>query len=64
MKVAIELPPVQAAQLQSEATRLGIPLEELVRAAVTDLLAAPDPAFQAAAQRILERNAELYRRLA
>jgi hypothetical protein len=64
MKVAIELPPLQAAQLQSEATRLGIPIEELVRAAVTDLLAAPDPAFQAAAQRILERNAELYRRLA
>jgi hypothetical protein len=64
MKLAIDLPPVQAAQLQSEATRLGIPVEELVRAAVTDLLAAPDPAFQAAAQRVLERNAELYRRLA
>jgi hypothetical protein len=64
MKVAIELPPVQAAQLQSEATRLGIPPEELVRAAVTDLLAAPDPAFQEAAQRILDKNAELYRRLA
>jgi hypothetical protein len=64
MKLAIDLPPVQAAQLQSEATRLGIPVEDLVRAAVTDLLAAPDPAFHAAAQRVLERNAELYRRLA
>jgi hypothetical protein len=64
MRVAIELPPAQAAQLQGEATRLGIAPEELVRAAVTDLLAAPDPAFQAASKRILERNAELYRRLA
>jgi hypothetical protein len=64
MKVAIELPPAQAAQLQGEATRLGIAPEDLVRAAVTDLLAAPDQVFQAASKRILERNAELYRRLA
>lgn len=64
MKVAIELPPAQAAQLQGEATRLGIAPEDLVRAAVTDLLTAPDQAFQAASKRILERNAELYRRLA
>ena len=64
MTVAIELPPVQAAQLEAEASRLGVPAEELARAALTDLLAAPDAAFQAAARRILERNAELYRRLA
>jgi hypothetical protein len=64
MKVAIELPPVQAAQLEAEVRRLGVPAEELARAALTDLLAAPDAAFQAAASRILERNAELYRRLA
>ena len=64
MKVAIELPPVQAAQLEAEARRLGVPAEELARAALTDLLAAPDAAFQAAARRILEQNAELYRRLA
>jgi hypothetical protein len=64
MKVAIELPPAQAAQLESEALRLGVSAEELARAAVTDLLAAPDAAFQAAAQRILTANLELYRRLA
>jgi hypothetical protein len=64
MKVAIELPPAQAAQLASEAARLNVAPEELVRAAVTDLLAAPDPAFQEAAERVLAKNAELYRRLA
>ena len=64
MKVAIELPPAQAAQLESAVKRLGVPAEELARAAVSDLLAAPDAAFQAAAERILARNAELYRRLA
>jgi hypothetical protein len=64
MKVAIELPPAQAQQLENEAKRLGIPAEELARAAVTDLLAAPDAAFRDATQRILARNLELYRRLA
>lgn len=64
MKVAIELPPAQLTQLEQEAHRLGVAVEELARAAVTDLLAAPDAAFQAAARRVLDKNAELYRRLA
>ena len=64
MKVAIELPAGQAAQLETEAKRLGVSIEDLARAAVTDLLAAPDAAFQAAAQRVLAQNLELYRRLA
>lgn len=64
MKVAIELPPAQATQLENKVKRLGVPAEELARAAVTDLLAAPDEAFQAAAARILAKNDELYRRLA
>ena len=64
MKVAIELPSGQAAQLETEAKRLGVSVEDLARAAVTDLLAAPDAAFQASAKRILAQNLELYRRLA
>lgn len=64
MKIAIELPQEQATQLEGEAKRLGVSAEDLVRAAVADLLAAPDVAFQAAAKRILARNLELYRRLA
>ena len=64
MKVAIELPPAQAAQLEGEAKRLGVPVEELARAAVTDLLATPDAAFNEAAARVLAKNQELYRRLA
>jgi hypothetical protein len=64
MKVAIELPPAQAAQLEAEAKRLGVPVEDLARAAVSDLLAAPDVAFKDAVSRILANNHELYRRLA
>lgn len=63
MKVAIELPPAQAAQLEAEASRLGVSAEELARAAIADLLAAPDATFQDAAARILAKNHELYRRL-
>lgn len=64
MKIAIELPPAQATQLEGEARRLGVSVEDLARAAVADLLAAPDAEFQAAAKRILAQNLELYRRLA
>jgi len=64
MKVVIELPSTQAAHLESEARRLGVSVEDLARAAVADLLAAPDAAFQAAATRVLAQSLELYRRLA
>jgi hypothetical protein len=64
MKLAFELPPPQAQRLCAEAERLGLAPEDLVRAAVTDLLAAPDPEFQAIASRIVATNQELYRRLA
>ncbi len=64
MKLAIELPPAQAEKLRDEATRLGLAPEELARAAVADLLDTPDAEFRAATTRILNKNQELYRRLA
>jgi hypothetical protein len=50
--------------LAEEAKRLGVRVEDLAAAAVQDLLAQPDPTFQEAASRVLEKNRELYRRLA
>jgi hypothetical protein len=64
MKLAFELPPAQAEKLRDEAKRLGLTPEELARAAVVDLLGTPDAEFRAVAARILEKNQELYRRLA
>lgn len=64
MKLAIELPETQAEQLRDEAHRLGVAPEELARAAVTDLLGIPTADFRAVAVRILQKNQELYRRLA
>jgi hypothetical protein len=64
MELAIELPAAQAARLREEAARLGVPLADLARAAVADLLAARDDDFRAAAERVVKKNDELYRRLA
>jgi hypothetical protein len=64
MKLAFELPPAQADRLQREADRLGVAPDELARAALTDLLTTHDADFEAAARRVLDRNRELYHRLA
>jgi len=64
MKVTIDLSAAQAERLRQEAERLGLTPEDLARAAVADLLATRDDDFEAAAKRVLQKNQELYRRLA
>jgi hypothetical protein len=64
MKLTIDLSAAQAERLRLEAARLGLAPEELARAAVADLLATRDDEFKAAAERVLRKNEELYRRLA
>jgi hypothetical protein len=64
MKLSIDLSPAQADRLRTEAERLGLTPEDLARAAITDLLAATGEDFKAAADRVLKKNQELYRRLA
>ncbi|WP_437967470.1 hypothetical protein WMF04_49340 [Sorangium sp. So ce260] len=64
MKLAIDLSPAQADRLHERAKSLGLQPEELARAAVADLLTTPEDEFRAAAEVVLQKNAELYRRLA
>lgn len=64
MKLSIDLSPAQAERLRREAERLGLTPEDLARAAIADLLATPSEQFRAAAERVLRKNEELYRRLA
>ncbi|HAM59577.1 MAG TPA: DNA-binding protein [Candidatus Rokubacteria bacterium] len=64
MKLTIELSPAQTDRLRQEAERLGLAPEDLARAAIADLLATRDDDFKAAAERVLRKNEELYRRLA
>ena len=65
MKFDIDLTTAQAAErLRQEAERLKITPEELARAAVADLLSERDQDFKVAAERVLGKYSELYRRLA
>jgi hypothetical protein len=64
MKLSIDLSPAQAEQLRLEAERFGLTPEDLARAAIADLLTSAGEDFKAAAERVLKKNEELYRRLA
>ena len=64
MKLSIDLSPAQAERLRLEAERLGLTPEDLARAAIADLLATTGEDFRVAAERVLKKNEELYRRLA
>jgi hypothetical protein len=55
---------MQRAALAATAERLRVAPDELAAAAVRDLLAQPAEDFSRAAERVLEKNRELYRRLA
>ena len=64
MTVVIELSKEEETRLKEVAGPLGVTPEDLARAALNDLLARPAEDFEAAARKVLEKNDELYRRLA
>ena len=64
MKIAIELNTAQVESLKAIAASLGVNAEELAQAAVADLVSANADDFESAVARVLEKNRELYRRLA
>ena len=53
-----------SARLEDAARRLNVSTQDLARAAIRDLLARQGEEFERAAERVLEKNAELYKRLA
>jgi predicted transcriptional regulator len=62
--VTIELPEERVHELSERATALGITIEALIQASITDLLTRPADDVQQAIDLVLTKNAELYRRLA
>ena len=62
--VNIPLTEEQLAKLREKARRLQVPPEALLVATLEDLLSRPNEEFQRAMEYVLEKNAELYRRLA
>ena len=62
--ITIELPDERLQKLQEMAQRFGVSMEELIRVSVEDMLTQPEEQFRKAAQYVLKKNTELYRRLA
>lgn len=63
MQVVIDLSEVEAERLKTTAGRLGISVEDLARATISDLLNRPEQDFETAAEHVLTKNRELYQRL-
>jgi predicted transcriptional regulator len=63
MSISIQLDDDQFHRLEELAGELGVDSRELAKAAIGDLLARPAGDFDHAAQRVLKKNRELYRRL-
>jgi predicted transcriptional regulator len=62
--ITISLPEDRLAKLREIAARLNVTPEDLARVSIEELLARPDEAFKQAAEYVLRKNSELYRRLA
>lgn len=62
--ITVELPSERLQKLQELALKFGVSMEELVRVSVEDMLTQPEEQLRKAAQYVLKKNAELYRRLA
>jgi antitoxin FitA len=62
--LTIHLSEERLARLQEIARRFNVKAEDLARVGVEELLKQPDEKFELAAKYILDKNAELYRRLA
>jgi hypothetical protein len=64
MRITVELTEPQIRRLEEVARRLGISAEALAAAAVQDLMARDDSEFERIVAHVLQKNADLYRRLA
>jgi predicted transcriptional regulator len=62
--LTITLSDERLAKLREIADRFNIKPEDLARVGIEELLTRPEESFQQAADYILGKNAELYRRLA
>jgi antitoxin FitA len=62
--MTISLPEDLLQQLKERAAQLRVAPEALVRASIEELLTRPEEEFQRALTYVLNKNTELYRRLA
>ena len=61
--LTISLSDEEMRRLEALGEREGLTVEQMVRLGIHDFIGQPDDAFHAAATRVMEKNAEIYRRL-
>jgi predicted transcriptional regulator len=64
MKITLDVPDNLESQLGEIAARLNVSVTDLAEAAVRDLIGHPGEDFERVASKVLNKNRELYRRLA
>lgn len=62
--IAVTLPDDRMQRLEELAHRFEMSPEQLVQASIEELLARPDEEFEQTLSYVLDKNTELYRRLA
>ena len=60
--LTISLSDEEMRRLETLGKREGLTVEQMVRLGINDFIGQPDDAFHAAAKRVMEKNAEFYRR--
>ena len=62
--ITISLPEEKLDRLEVIAGRFGVSVEDLARVSIEEMLAQSDEEFERAADYVLKKNEQLYRRLA
>lgn len=62
--ITIDLPDQLASKLKEASSKMGVTPEEFVKEGVEEKLSLLDQDFHTALERVLNKNAELYKRLA
>jgi len=63
-RIIVEIDDNKAAILEDKAKKFGLLPEQFVTASIEDLISQPDPVLEAAINKVLAKNRELYERLA
>ncbi|MBW2237836.1 MAG: DNA-binding protein [Deltaproteobacteria bacterium] len=61
--IKVEINDSKAAILREKAKKFGLLPDQFVTASIEDLISQPDHDFEAAMQKVLSKNKELYKRL-
>jgi len=63
-RITVEIEDSKATLLRQKADKFGLLPDQFITATIEDLIAQPEPDFEAAMNRVLSKNKELYDRLA